>query len=387
MKGEVDVFLIGLVVGIIVIVAAYVGVMWRGVTVDVNSSNVIESPSRAAAEALEFPASGLVGESPDLAGIKRDFGPFHVSYVDSFEYYGNMSMEIRNGILYGKNRIDFVAQLGNLDEISAAWLVFDVMKSNKYGKLVAVVGNCTLSDMVLYPGHYEFQVPLSCLSESSVVVLYPRSSWWRLWAPTYYEIGGASLKVSRYYSKPAIMRFSLDESQYNDFQEADLYLNLIYYTGNISVTVNNREVYSGSPNDQMVITIYKDDVRRGMNEIRVFASRNGEIKGKASIQIIYSQIVPHKVQQEFYIDGNAMKALKDGGYVSFYVTRVYRNGGVSLKIYDRSGRETFSKYLDLREGLYNVPITDGDVSYGRNVAEISAIDGGLFEVSGIQIVG
>lgn len=379
---EADYFLIALVAGLVLLGGLYASTVFHiGSAPSGNVKDVEPITHSKEIQLPDNPSYGLVGNSPDISTLTKDFGVFTASYEDGYEFMGNESSPVYNGLLYGKHYLAFSAEPGNPVE---AWVSFNVSSTNRYGLLVVRAGNCTLYEGRPEKGHYDIPVPSNCLTNRTEVLIATTSSGWRLWAPSFYNISSASLKLRKYVSNPARLKFSLDGETYNGFQQGVLMIYFGYVDSNVTVRVNNREVYRGHADYETTVKFGKMDARKGTNIIEILPSQGGLIRGRAELEIMFSSNMPHRIEQDFYIGQPEWLSLGNGcGVASFYVGRVHSPGGIAVRIENGAGNHT--KYYQLKEGLYQVPLCKSELSRGLNRIVVEGIDGALFETSEIEV--
>ncbi len=385
-KAQTDtVFLIALALGLLIIAGLYA---MSGVHIQPASSGASHvswsgSSSHASGGVIQnYPTAGLVGKAEELAATTKKFPVFNASHMDEDVEFGNFSGRIFNGLLYGKKDARIIASLQN----DSARIEFSVSSTNGYGRLMVMAGKCVLADRKFGTGQHSVEIPQSCVSNETQITLHASSSLWRLWAPTVYDISSLHVYQRRYVDRPARLEFSIPHEIYSSLDRAYLTLMMPFHTGNVSLSVNGRHVGERQSEDEMIYHLPASDFREGTNEITISASEGGYLRGTAELELFHYLDKEKAVEKSFEIGPQEMANLGDGGEIRFFVSKVYKPGGIGISIRNSRGDITMNQYLPLHYGTYAIPITRGNVSSGINTVRIKSVDGSAFEVDSIEVV-
>ena len=384
-KAQTDVvFLIALGIGLAMIVGLYI---W-------NSGIHIYSPSKPAhfyqprSKGMEsgvvesYPIAGLVGQAEERAGATKKFPVFNATHLDEDVSFGNFSGRVFNGILYGKKDAVIISELEN----RSATIKFRISSTNGYGSLVVIANKCTIANRKFAVGAYSLEIPADCVSNSTRIVLHASSSSWRIWAPTVYDISSLSVHQRRLVYRPASLEFSIPENVYKSLDKVYLTLMLPFHDGEVGLEVNGMSAGWRKSEDEMIYHLPASYFRKGDNKITIRVSNGGYLRGTAELELFYYLSTDKAVQKIVEITPQKMDELRDGGEIKFFVSKVYKPGGLALTITNSRNYMSMRAYLPVHYGEYDIPIGPGNMTLGENKITIKSVDGSAFEVDRVEVV-
>ncbi len=328
---------------------------------------------------------GYVGESNILASKTFWLRDFNASRDAGKQIFSVEDQRIYNGLLFGKKYIIFTAH-PDLENYISSYVEFYISKTNRYGPLKVMVNNYIIGDQVYDVGKYTIPLNKSWLENETVVKIYPHSSSWRIWAPTVYDVSGASLVVEKYFSRPFEFKFNITDDV-KRIRFGKIKFDLIHAAGSLKVFVNDHEVYNGTPEESSFeVFIPKDYLAVGENTLIIEASDNGIYRGSAFIDVNYVTTEVRSLEKKVYFDGVDYDRLPyREGKVKFHIRRIYKDGGFVFRIINSLGKETYHDYQPLKTGYFEYDLDQGLISIGENRFVIESIDGGAFDVDAFEI--
>ena len=376
-------FLKWLIIGLVIIAFAY---LLGGINTNVSSSNpnpVNKTPTPLVESSVQ--EQGYVGKANIIASKTIWLKDFNTTKDVGNQIFSVEDQKIYNGLLFGKKYILFKAH-PDLDNYVSSNLEFYVSRTNRYGPMKIMINNFIIGDDIFDVGKYTIPLNKTWLKNETTIEIYPESSSWRIWAPTVYDISGASLIVNRYYARPYEFRFNISEN-INKFRGGKIRFNLLNSAGKLEVYLNGNLIYNSTPNSSSFDVYFNSkDVKSGENVLLLKASENGLCRGSAFIDVEYLTNEIKKVEKDVYFDGiDYDRLLYKNGRIAFHIKRVYNSGGLVLRIINSQGKETFHKYEEAKTGFFEYDIDQGLVSIGDNKFIIESIDGGAFDVDEFEI--
>jgi len=198
------------------------------------------SPTPKARGALYSSRTILLGE--DLV----------VMHVEGQKNITNLKGEISQG-LFGNNeqKIDFAVD--NYRDASEGILKLKTWNSNYYGNLMININGEQVYIGTPEIGERTISFDGSILKADNTIEVASESSGWKIWAPTVY-IFNADLSVNYIGKKTQSLRFDLTSTEISNVNRARLLVfgNRDFGTGDLTVRLNGREIYSG------LTTVYTD---------------------------------------------------------------------------------------------------------------------------------
>ncbi len=377
-----DNFLKWLIVGLTLLFFIY---LMSGIKTDISSLSPVQQNVTSPPTTSVFnQSSGYVG-SEDVVAAKtfwvRNFNTSKDVDNQIFSYYDT---SVYNGLLFGKKYIVMTAH-PDLNNYVSSSIDFTVSDTNRYGALKIMVNDFIVGEDVYDVGSYSIPIKKKWLANETKIIFYPESSSWRMWAPTLYNISGASFIVKRYYERPFVFKFNLTNDA-KSVSRAQIKINLVAAKGNINVFFNGDLVYNGSPQtNSLSVNVPKDKVKIGENEVKFLSENNGEYEGSAFIDVDYITTAVRQVEKDMYFDGNDYDYLRyEPGRVSFQIVRTYSDGGYDLEIINSNGVVT-KKFGKAEPGFYSYELPQGVVTIGNNRFIVKSVDGASFDVFGFDV--
>ena len=231
-------------------------------------------------------------------------------------------------------------------------------------------------------GEYTIDINRAILDNEIFIEIYAESSGLRMWAPSYYELSDLSITVKGFAQNSFAYAFMITE-EYNMFNEGRLELSFDENIGEIVITINDREVYSGPVKNLESFRFDKSYLRYGQNYMAIFAKENSKFSGNAKMLIFYKTIYPTRLEVPFSFNQTEYNKLKTGR-ITFDVIQVTSGGGVSVKIVN-DNQVTYNAYGTLGEGSYEFTFDKSNVRIGTNILVIDSVDKGIFAIKNVAI--
>ncbi len=371
-------FLKWLIIGLIILAFAYLLGISKTSILTSNPQPINNTPGPIVNSSSQD--HGYVGEANIIASKTFWIKDFNTSKDVGNQIFSVNDQRIYNGLLFGKNYIIFKAH-PDLKNYVSSNLEFYVADTNRYGKMKIMINNYIVANDVFDVGKYVIPLRKEWLKNETTIEIYPKSSSWKLWAPTVYNLSGVSLMVNRYYARPYEYRFNITDNV-NEFKRGKITFNLINSVGKLYVYLNGKLIYNSTPQKSSFDVYFNpDDVRNGENILLLKASENGLCRGSAFVDVEYITNQIKKVEKDVNFDGIDYDRLKyKNAQVRFYINRVYKGGGLVFKVFNSQGEETFHKYEEAKTGLFEYDIDQGLVGIGDNKFVIESVDGSSFDV-------
>lgn len=185
-----------------------------------------------------------------------------------------------NGLLFGSNALTYNLPIAN--DTETASLSFDVNRTNRYAPLT-VRADGLVESRKLPTGHYSFN--LGKREGSTLILIQPESSWWRIWAPALYEINNVKLKVNAFKSQNESFTFSLDKEL--PAESASLVMQFDKNTGSFETELNGALLHRGSVRSVETIPINTSLLTKE-NRLGFAAANNSQFAGRGTIVINYN---------------------------------------------------------------------------------------------------
>jgi hypothetical protein len=206
---------------------------------------------------------------------------------------GSMDKRLYNGLLFGEDKLIYDLSKTGLQDVVIRFTVTD---SNGLGKLLVSVNGNLLQGTVAAPGDYEITVPAEFINEHMIIEIFPESSYWRIWAPTVYDLRGASISFTSYASDASQFKFYLGE-EYLNLEFAKIDMALTTNVGNLIVDLNGRTIWSSPVANEQSITIEKSDLRLGDNIIKFRSAQGSKFAGRGVIAVIFLTRFPETLNE------------------------------------------------------------------------------------------
>jgi hypothetical protein len=204
-----------------------------------------------------------------------------------------LDKRIYNGLLFGEDKLVYDISKTGLQNVI---IKFRVSETNGLGKLLVSVNGVALHSNMTAPGNYQIAVPAELISDHMIIEIFPESSYWRIWAPTVYDLRGVSIAFTSYASEASQFKFYLGEEYLNlEFAKVDIVLS--ENVGNLIVDLNGRTVWSSPVANEQSIIMEKSDLRLGDNIIKFRSSQGSRFDGRGTIVVIFLTRFPETLNQ------------------------------------------------------------------------------------------
>jgi hypothetical protein len=370
-----DDFLVFLVAGLIIIAVLIAGFAMYPFNWGAGEKKCCE-PSQ---DILDFQGALFVGPKDIDTYRPYELGHFTADFESGLNIYTLGNKVIKNGVLFGDTDFRYHIESLHIEEVQIKFVVRD---TNNYGPLVVKVNGIVLEERAFEKGEYTINAPVNILSDDMLVEIYATSSGLRLWAPTYYDLGDVRLLVKGFSQNSLAYSFTTIE-EYNTFSEGRIELQLDENVGEIVITMNDREIYSGPVTNLQTFKFSKSYLNYGQNYMAIYAKENSRFSGTAKMLIFYKTIYDTRLDVPFSLNQTEFDKLKTGR-ITFDILSVTRGGGLSVKI-ACDNRVTYNAYADLAEGNYEFTFDKSNVRLGTNYLIIGSVDKGVFAIKNVAV--
>ena len=196
------------------------------------------------------------------------------------------TIELHNGLLFGKKDYAFDLSDENIDELE---IDMKVKRTNSYGKLAVKANDNVLLNDKLLLGDYSVPVDKSMFNGHVIIEIEPESSYWRIWAPTLYEVE-ASLDYVTHDKRTDEFIFALGNET-----ETLKYVNIDFIfdknIGELIIEMNGNRVFSGPADKFEEINVDASLVNKGLNVITFSAEEDSFYSGRGVVAVGYMQLV------------------------------------------------------------------------------------------------
>ncbi|MEM7819450.1 MAG: hypothetical protein QXD48_01330 [Candidatus Aenigmatarchaeota archaeon] len=366
-----DDFIVFLVVGLIilaVLMATFVGI-------ETPKEKDVTYPTKTI-ESLE--GSFIIGPK-DISTFKPyDIGYFVADYLSGENIYNLGDRIIKNGLLFGETNVKYHIS-GNIDDLK---ILFTVKKTNNYGPLIIKLNGNIIDKSNFNEGEYTISINNEMLTNDIILEIAAESSGIRMWAPTFYELKDIKIIAKSFSQNSFAYNFFLID-EYNTFKEGRLELNLDENIGNIIITMNDHEIFSGPIKNVQSFKFDKSHIRYGENYLRINAKENSSFVGHARMLIYYKTEYESRMEIPFNLNESEYKKLKTGAIV-FDIVDIISPGGLSVKIVHEN-QVMYNQYAIAEERGYLFTFDKNNVKQGTNILIIQTVDNAVFAIKNIGI--
>jgi len=327
----------------------------------------------------DFAGALIVGPRDILTYTPFDMGHFEANFEQGTNIYTLGDQVIKNGVLFGNNNFKYHIQSLYVEDVK---IRFTVAETNNYGQLVIKVNGNVAESRNFAKGEYTINVDKALLNDDVFVEIYAESSGLRIWAPDYYELSDIRLIVSGFTQNSFAYAFSAYD-EYNMFNEGRIELNMAENAGEIVISINDMELYSGPVKTTESIKFSKDYLRYGQNYVKIFAKENAVLSGNAKMIIFHSMIHDARLEVPFSFNQTEYNKLKTGT-ITFDVVNIIKGGGISVKIVSNN-QVTYNAYTTADAGSYDFTFEKANVRVGANLLMIDSVDGAIFAVKNVAV--
>lgn len=196
------------------------------------------------------------------------------------------SFSVQNGVLFGSTDYERTFGLDRemVENQNNATLSFEIDDTNNYGELSLSLGNETFFYQNALRGEHLVELPK--LSEENILRVSTKSSSWRIWAPSKYQISNLTLDVSYSSKEVPFVEFDLPYYVYNSFYRGELRFDSVT-SADISVILNGFEVYTSSNcYGDTTVTLARSDVVPEENTIEIISEDDYRLE-QATLYLYY----------------------------------------------------------------------------------------------------
>jgi hypothetical protein len=195
-----------------------------------------------------------------------------VMYTEGQKNITSLKGEVSQG-LFGdtEQKIDFAVD--DYNDASEGVIKLKIWNSNYYGNFIIMINGQEVYRGTPGIGEKTIVFDGSILKASNTIEVEAESSGWKIWAPTVY-IFDADLTVNYIGKKTQSLNFDLTNKEVTNINRARLLVfgTRDFGTGDLTVKLNGREIYSG------LTTIYTDfaidDLKVGNNTLDLSTEKN-----------------------------------------------------------------------------------------------------------------
>ncbi len=200
------------------------------------------------------------------------------------------TIELHNGLLFGKRDYAFNLSTGdNTSKIEELSMDMTVKRTNTYGKLTLKANDNVIVNDKLLLGDYRFDIDKSLFNGHVIIEMEPESSYWRIWAPTLYEVE-ASLDYVTHDKRTDEFSFVLGNET-----ETLKYVNVDFIfdknIGDLTVEMNGNRIFSGPADKLEEINVDIELVKKGLNVITFSAEEDSVYSGRGVVVVGYMQLI------------------------------------------------------------------------------------------------
>lgn len=282
-------------------------------------------------------------------------------------------------------------EIKDTNELKGGTLRGQVIDTNRYGSLVAKLNGKTIFAQTLKRGErFQVDVPPSQFSNgTNEFILAASSSTWRVWAPTVYIVD-ATFESGREGEVAKTLQFSVPQDRL-PVESGRLVFKAarVSGTGNLSIEVNGKEVFSGAPDQgRSTLVDFKGAlVTRGNNTIGLRATGNADYRVE-SFELLYffSRGPSTTATHEFTLTQRDYNALP--GTLRFRINKVFgAPTGLAVDLVRPDGTQIRAPHQgSLAEGnTVTVALTNKNTGVGENRAVFRAFGNGGYEITNVQV--
>ena len=331
----------------------------------------------------------IANMSGDLVGVQEaevfrpiHLGNFNVSYLSGS--YQNVigGKTLFNGLMFGSSQMDIHTEVPT-DTVGTR-LEFDVGTTNGYGAIEINVNGKTIEKKKYEMGHYSVNIPKDLLENSNTIKLIPESSYWRIWAPTYYEISNVTVVSDTLSFNGFETYFNVYQKEFDKMNAARLDTLISHSEGYLVVEINRHVIFDGVPHNDELIAINKSYLKVGMNQLILKTRENGKICGNALLVIVYKNNVNRKIERTFNITDSEYNSTTIGR-ILFDVTGIVKDGDIIVKLDGKTicyQEGNCRPTAELRHYVFTFNQTD--INRGLNNLTIEGFEG-LFSIDNVAV--
>ena len=223
---------------------------------------------------------GPGAHAKEIVKVRSESFPLDASKLRTYTRQSLGRLQLYNGLLFGKRAYSMNVTSKDIVQLSVD---MDVKKTNDYGNLVLRTNDNVVLDQKLIVGNYTIPINRSMYNGHALVKIETESSWWRIWAPNYYDVD-AYLNYVTYDQHKTEYRFTIGSET---LQGVQLEFTLDKSIGTVQVTLNNATLFSGSMDRTYELTVDKYLVKRGANTVTIDVDDNSVYSGNAFVKISY----------------------------------------------------------------------------------------------------
>jgi len=367
-----DDFIVFLVAGLIIIavlIAGFTLYPWAPGCVDCEPTTDI----------VDFEGALIVGQKDINTYRPFELGYFNANFASGTNIYTLGDKVVKNGVFFGNMPFRYNIESMYVEDAS---IKFTVRDTNNYGPLMIAVNGQVIEKRDFPAGEYTINVPRQLLADNMFIEIYADSSGLRVWAPAFYELGDLRIIVNGYTQNSFAYAFFITE-EYDMFNEGRIELNLDKNIGEVTVLINELEVYSGPLENIESLRFDKSYLRYGQNYLSILGNANSDIAGYAKMMIFYKTIHPTRLEIPFSFNRTEFDSMKRG-LITLDVVQVIKGGGITVKIV-RDNQVTYNAYAGLGVGSYQFDFEKASVAQGENLLLIDSVDNGVFAVKNVEV--
>jgi hypothetical protein len=379
-KGAIDEFAFVLLAGLIMIVVMLI--IW-GVPSEVTE-NVTENVS----------GIFVVGARPQDVPRSIRIGDFPVSYaLGSKVLMENKNIEVKKGMFENKYHKTSVGIEQDMDSVTGAFFVVDVLDTNSGGNLVIKFNDQVIFDQKVQTGEVNVPIDKSYLKSYNIIEISTSSPGWKFWSSSFYYMDRLKFGINYFGNQEKHESFTVYENELQSFKrgEVNLYVENAEGDGDLIIDINGHRVYKGRAIGQLVqpFQIFDVGLVRGVNTISFFTEKGAtyEIED-AEVIITHTETGQKTRSVSFNIDSSEYQKLKTKrGAIEFYILDSNYLGSLLVTITDSAGvrhaTQTIQSYSIGQ--LQSVMFDSSYVRVGKNTVTFEASGEGSFVLSNFEV--
>jgi len=236
-------------------------------------------------------------EAPSAEASRTIYiGDFTVTYASYSEVVKSIeNLEVRKG-LFEEKKESFGANVEkNLDLVTNASLIIDIVYTNHEGNLIVKFNNQVVYDEKALPGEIIIPIDKSLIKAYNVVEISTSSPGLKFWSTSIYRIDRIQLKVNYFGEVEKRQTFTVSRDEITHFKEGrvEFYVKDYQGEGKLSVKINGYLLHEEKRRGQFILPFNYVDVGlvKGFNSISFSTEREStyEIEN-AKIIIIHEEV-------------------------------------------------------------------------------------------------
>ena len=379
-KGAIDEFAFVLLAGLIMIIVMLL--IW-GIPSEVTE-NVTENVSGVF----------VVGARPQDVPRNIRIGDFSVSYaIGSKILNEEKNIEVKKGMFVDKYYKTSVRIEQDMDSVTGAFIILDVLDTNSEGNLIVKVNGKVVFDQKVQSGEVNVPVDKSYLEFYNTIEISTSSPGWKFWAVSFYYMDRLKFGINFFGNLEKQESFIVYENELQNFKrgEVSLYIDSTEGDGNLIIDVNGHTIYKGKNLGQLIqpFQIFDVGLVRGTNTITFSAEKGASYKiDDAEIIITHTETGQKTRSVSFEIDNSEYQRLKTKkGTIEFYILDSNKLGSLLITITDAGGIRHPPQIIQSYSigQLQKIQFDSSYVKIGKNTVTFEASGEGSFVLSNVRI--